>query len=62
MKIKSAFLSGVWGIGGRGNQGQISAQGILHLRNMNLGPNSGKLILNEEHVKRSRVKTARFTN
>ena len=26
-------------------QGQISAQGILHLRNPNLGPNSGKRIL-----------------
>ena len=26
------------------SQGQISAQGILHLRNPNLGPNSGKRI------------------
>ena len=26
------------------SQGQISAQGILHLRNPNLGPNSAKLI------------------
>ena len=27
------------------SQGQISAQGILHLRNPNLGPNSAKRIL-----------------